>query len=172
MTYYLSLLICVASRLVPHAANFTPIGSLVFMNSRQKPWKGVLLAILAMVISDIFLGFNFASAFVYVGFASYALIAQIKKIHPILGVIIGSISFFIISNFGVWTGPWYSHDLAGFVSCFVNAIPFYRNTILSDVIFVIVILALQNAYKVLKTKYSWEGLSWEKNLKIAISKKR
>lgn len=172
MAFYLSLLLCVASRLIPHPANFTPIGSLIFLNSRKSPWKGIALAILVMVISDLFLKFNFASIYVYIGFISYALFAQIKKLHPILGVILGSISFFIISNFGVWTGPWYSHDLPGLIACFVNALPFYRNTILSDVVFVIVIMALQKVYKYLKNKYSWEELSWQRNLKIAISKKR
>ena len=172
MIFYLSLLICVVSRLIPHAANFTPIGSLVLFNSKKSAWKGIALAILVMIISDMFLKFNFASIFVYAGFISYALWGQIKKLHPILAVTLGSISFFVISNFGVWTGPWYSHTLTGLVQCFVNAVPFYRNTILSDLIFVTVILTSQAVYKVLKNKYFSEGLSWEKSLRVVISKLR
>jgi hypothetical protein len=172
MAFYLSLLICVASRLIPHPANFTPIGSLILLNSKKSPWKGIALGILVMVISDIFLKFNFASVWVYAGFISYAFWGQIKKLHPVASVILGSISFFVISNFGVWTGPWYSHDLAGFLQCFANALPFYRNTMISDVVFVIVILAGQKAYQLLKNKYFSEGLSWEKSLRVAISKRR
>lgn len=172
MAFYLSLLICVASRMIPHPANFTPLGSLIFFNGKKSIWKGLALAVLAMIISDIFLKFNFASIWVYAGFIAYALLGQVKKLHPIFGVILGSMSFFIISNFGVWTGPWYEHSLSGLVSCFTNAIPFYRNTILSDVFFVIVIMALQKAYKYLQNKYSWEGVQWPKNLRVAISKKR
>ena len=32
---------------------------------------------------------------------------------------------FLISNFGVWLGGWYTFTLAGFLSCYINAIPFF-----------------------------------------------
>lgn len=174
MGFYLSLIICVVSRLVPHVANFTPLGSLILLNSRKSSLKkGIALAILAMVITDIFLGFNFSSVFVYAGFLTYAFWGQIKKLSPVLGVLLGSVSFFLISNFGVWVGPWYPHNVQGLISCFVNAIPFYRNTVLSDLGFVIVFIALGYGYKVLKNKYQFkEELIWVKNLKLAISNKR
>jgi len=172
MAFYLSLVICVVSRLIPHPVNFTPLGSLIYFNARKSSLvKGIALAVLAMVITDIFLNFNFASLAVYLGFITYALFGRIKKLHPIIGVTFGSISFFIISNFGVWLGPWYTHDLSGLVSCFVNALPFYRNTILSDLGFVILILGVQHAYKIYKNKLP-EGLSWQKKLVLAISRRK
>ena len=55
---------------------------------------------------------------------------------------IGSLIFFIISNFGVWVlgGPGvfdipYEKNLNGLVECYVLAIPFFGNTFLSTLIF-------------------------------------
>ncbi len=172
MTFYLSLLICVASRLIPHPANFTPIGNLILFNGKKSAWKGIALALLAMIISDIFLKFNFASIYVYIGFISYALFGQIKRLHPIFAVMLGSVSFFLISNFGVWTGPWYEHNLSGLVACFVNAIPFYRNTLTGDIVFVVAILAAKKVYNLIKIKYSWEGISWPKSLRVVTLRKK
>lgn len=174
MGFYLSLIICVVARLIPHPANFTPLGSLILLNSKKSSWKtGVALAILAMIITDLFLGFSYSSLFVYAGFALYAFWGQIKKLNPVLTVTFGSISFFLISNFGVWTGSWYPHTWQGLVSCFVNAIPFYRNTLISDLVFTTVFLALGYAYKIFANKFHIkEELVWVRNLKVAISKKR
>ena len=175
MAFYLSLILSVVSRLIPHPANFTPIGSLIFMNSRKSSLlKGMALAILIMLISDVFLGFSFASVFVYVGFVGYALMGRVKKIPPVLGVILGSIGFFIISNFGVFIGPWYEHSLAGLLRCFTNAIPFYRNTILADVVFVVAIIVAEKLYAKIKDKYKFIGglVTWEKNLRAVSSRKR
>ncbi|MFH1909953.1 MAG: DUF6580 family putative transport protein [bacterium] len=175
MAFYLSLILSVVSRLIPHPANFTPIGSLIFMNSRKSSLlKGVVLAIAIMLLSDIFLGFSFVSVFVYIGFIGYALMGRVKKIPPVLGVILGSIGFFVISNFGVFIGPWYEHSLAGLLRCFTNAIPFYRNTILADVVFVVAIIVAEKSYIKIKNKYKFlEGwATWEKNLRAVSLRKK
>jgi len=174
MSFYLSVVISVVSRLIPHPANFTPIGSLILLNSRKYSWmKGILLIVLAMVISDVFLHFSFASIFVYLGFASYALWGQVKKLNPIAGVFLGSVSFFLISNFGVWLGPWYEHNLRGLISCFTLALPFYRNTILADLVFVTGFVILGSLYKKFKNKiHLEEELIWLKSLKVAILRRK
>ena len=55
---------------------------------------------------------------------------------------IGSLIFFIISNFGVWVlgSPGvldlpYEKNLNGLVECYILAIPFFGNTFLSTLIF-------------------------------------
>lgn len=145
------------------------------MNSRKSSLlKGVVLAIAIMLLSDIFLGFSFVSVFVYIGFIGYALMGRVKKIPPVLGVILGSIGFFVISNFGVFIGPWYEHSLAGLLRCFTNAIPFYRNTILADVVFVVAIIVAEKSYIKIKNKYKFlEGwATWEKNLRAVSLRKK
>ena len=49
-----------------------------------------------------------------------------------------AVIFFLVSNFGVWAfggGQRYSLNLAGLVDCYVQAIPFFRNTLISMLVF-------------------------------------
>lgn len=49
-----------------------------------------------------------------------------------------ALTFFVISNFGVWVlgdGERYPLTAAGLVDCYVQAIPFFRNTLISMAIF-------------------------------------
>ena len=52
--------------------------------------------------------------------------------------------FFVLSNFGTWLAPggMYGHTLGGLVNCYVAAIPFFRNTLLADVMFTAVVFGL------------------------------
>ena len=47
-----------------------------------------------------------------------------------------SVSFFAVSNFAVWA-LWnmYPKTLAGLAECYTMAIPFFRNTVASDLLF-------------------------------------
>lgn len=51
----------------------------------------------------------------------------------------GSCLFFLISNFGVWASllphPMYPHTLAGLLTCYVMAIPFFMPTLVSDLVY-------------------------------------
>lgn len=162
----LFLFLGVISRFIPHAPNFTPVGALVLFSSRKKLWYGILLAVLIMVISDILLGFSFASPFVYLGMASYALFGRLyrQKFGILYAPILGSISFFIISNFGVWLGPWYEHSLPGLLRCYVLATPFFQNTLISDLLFTILIFIIIRVYKKIKEGEALWQLSCPKGI--------
>jgi hypothetical protein len=48
------------------------------------------------------------------------------------GVLLGPTSFFLVSNYAVWASGWmYPRTLGGLGACFVAALPFYRNDLLS-----------------------------------------
>ena len=48
----------------------------------------------------------------------------------------GATTFFVVSNFGVWiSGSHYPHSVAGLIDCYFRAIPFYRNSLISMVVF-------------------------------------
>jgi hypothetical protein len=49
--------------------------------------------------------------------------------------IASSVLFFAVTNFGEWLGPLYPHTMAGLRADFVAAIPFFRNTVLSDLLY-------------------------------------
>ena len=48
--------------------------------------------------------------------------------------VFSALFFFAVTNFGVWLA-WYPHTSAGFVDCYVKALPFLRNTTASNVVF-------------------------------------
>jgi hypothetical protein len=85
----------------------------------------------------------------YVGFAAMVGVGHLLRLRDswdvVLGTsIAGSVAFFIISNFGCWLDPVmkYSTNLNGLVDCFISAIPFFRNSFLSDVIGTAAIVAV------------------------------
>ena len=170
MNIGLFLFLGVISRFLPHAPNFTPIGAFILHTSKKKIYTGTLLALAIMLISDTLLGFSFASPFVYLGMASYALWGRYigQRFGIIYAPILGSISFFVISNFGVWLGPWYEHNLAGLIKCYILALPFFQNTLLSDLFFAISIFVLAK----IVTKIKQGGWIWQPNYLLGILRKK
>lgn len=50
--------------------------------------------------------------------------------------VVPSVVFFVVTNFVVWAAqPYYPQTVAGLTSCYVNAAPFFRNTLVADVAF-------------------------------------
>ena len=52
--------------------------------------------------------------------------------------LVASTGFFALTNFGVWAfgdGSIYPHTLTGLVDCYVRALPFFRNTLISMAVF-------------------------------------
>jgi hypothetical protein len=73
-----------------------------------------------------------------------------RYVGSVLG---GSLSFFVLTNLAVFSfgdGMMYPHTFAGLVSCFEMAIPFYRNTLLSDLLFTTVFFG---GYELFKLRY-------------------
>jgi len=57
------------------------------------------------------------------------------KPHRILGFTIGaSFVFFLVSNFGFFVEGWNGHSIAGLSKTYIDAIPFYRSSFISDML--------------------------------------
>ena len=57
--------------------------------------------------------------------------------------IISSLTFFLITNFTVWLfTTMYSKNLEGIITCYYMAIPFFHNTLLSTIIYTVIITNL------------------------------
>jgi hypothetical protein len=51
------------------------------------------------------------------------------------GALLGPTSFFVVSNYAVWASGWmYPRTLGGLGACYVAAVPFYRNDLLSTAV--------------------------------------
>ncbi len=136
------ILIGIISRLLPHPANFAPISALALFSGAYLSRKNaIIIPLAAMFISDIFLGFHVTMPYVYASFALIALFGYLlKKKTSFINItalsLSGSFLFFLITNFGVWlSAGMYPHTIPGLTQCFTLAIPFYRNTILGDLVY-------------------------------------
>ena len=151
------ILIGVILRFVPHPPNFSPITAIALFGGVYFSKKiAILLPIIALIISDMFIGYYELSLMtsVYVSFLFVVglgfWLKKHKKWYNILGcAIIGSLSFFIITNFAVWVfTPWYLKNITGFFECYLMALPFFRNTLLGDLFFVPIFFGI---YEILAT---------------------
>lgn len=132
----LLMLIAAFSRLIPHPPNFTPLTAIALFGGIYLSDKTLsyLMPIIIMLFSDLFLGFSSISLFVYFSFIIISYIGIKSKKPGIQNIILSSIVFFIVSNFGVWILG-YPKTWEGFVSCYTLAIPFFRNSLLGDLFY-------------------------------------
>jgi len=142
ISYTAIIFLAIIARLIPHAPNFAPVGGLaLFSGSHFKKKIALIIPLIAMFVSDIFLGFHKTVPYVYVSFIIIALIGSMIKNNKWQSLILASLSssvlFFLITNFGVWaTGAMsYSRNLSGLMQSYTMGLPFFRNTIISDLFY-------------------------------------
>jgi hypothetical protein len=143
------ILILAFARLIPHPPNFTPIIAVAIMSSYffKNINLSLLILLIAMLISDLFIGFYENMIFVYVSlllitFVFHKISNKINFKNLFICGFAGSLIFFVVSNFGVWAlgspGVYdiaYEKSLSGLIECYILAIPFFVNTFLSTIIF-------------------------------------
>ncbi len=161
MLSYLVLLLAALSRLVPHALhgiglNFTAVGGglLFFGARRSRPEAlagGAILALTDVYLTRVVYGYPFhLSAYLvtwawYVGvcFLGSALLRRATVLRVGLAVLCSATSFFILSNFVVWLDSgMYRYTVAGLAGCYVAAVPFYANDLVSTELTAVVLFGL------------------------------
>lgn len=141
----LLILFGVVLRIIPHSPNFAPVGAIsLFSGTYLSAPYFFVVPILTMLVSDYFIGFydievmaSVYLSFVFISFFSFILRKAKKTPVSIAIFSLGaSLLFYIITNFAVWVfTPLYSKDLVGLLRCYVMALPFLKNTILSDLFY-------------------------------------
>ena len=146
----LFILIAIWFRLIPHLPNFTPITSLALFSGLmfKRRWLSVTIPILAMILSDLVLGFSEITIWVYLGISAISMVSWFQRKININSILISSLVFFIISNFGVWVIG-YPHTMNGLLTCFTLAIPFFGYSILGDLFWG---YTFKYSYKLLESK--------------------
>lgn len=144
-------------RIIPHPGNFSPVGGLaLFGGARLNGAQAFLIPLLAMAVTDPILnmaaGFPAYSAMtlvIYFCFAINVLLGRLLRntnnVAKIAGVAsLGSIQFFLITNFFVWlrgVEVIYPHTLAGLNECYFAALPFFLRTVAGDLFFSVLLFA-------------------------------
>ena len=141
--------------------NFGWVGGVgLFGGSRLKSWQAFVLPLGLMIGSDLVLALAHGSAdygllhptrpWVYGSYLVYVLIGRHmigdSRSPVVIGgaAVLGSIQFFLITNFGSWLEPilGYSQDLAGLMSCYMMGLPFFANTLIGDLVSASALFAL------------------------------
>jgi hypothetical protein len=160
------VLLVAMTRLIPHPPNVTPVAAMALFGGaflvRRK--LAYLLPLAAMLLSDVVLGVTlygkavlFSQPVVYgCLLATVALGKLIRDRRSPLNVgvvtLASSVLFFAVTNFSVWaSGHMYPNTWAGLESCYIAAIPFFRNSLAGDMAFAAVLFggfALLETYAV------------------------
>ncbi|HUC87748.1 MAG TPA: DUF6580 family putative transport protein [Candidatus Binatia bacterium] len=129
-------------RLLPHPANFAPITAISIFGGSVLPKRlSIWVPLGTMVVSDAFIGFYALMPLIWACYLVIALASRrwLRPASLYKGAVLtvaSSVFFYIVTNFGVWvTSGMYAHTWAGIVSCYALALPFFRNTALSDAIY-------------------------------------
>lgn len=135
--------IAAMGRLIPHPANFTPVGASTLFGGATlpRPWN-YLAPLLVMFVTDIFLGFHATIIYVYGSFLLSAFLAErfLKNDRNLVRVGLLSVTttllFFLITNFGVWASTaMYAKTGAGLMESYLMGLPFLGNMLLGDLLF-------------------------------------
>lgn len=131
------LLAAAATRLMPHPPNFTPIAAMALFGGAhfENRRAAFLIPCAAMLLSDWVLGFHGLMPVVYGSFALTVGLGMGLRDRRSPGRIaaaatFSAVLFFITTNFGVWAfESLYPKTLAGLMTCYTMALPFFRNTL-------------------------------------------
>jgi len=148
--------IAIALRLIDRPMlNFSAMGALALLcGAVVRPvWLGLLVPLAARMLTDCVLeirtghGFYGSIAFDYAAYIAIFAVGRLlqpKQMMVAFGAgLLTAITFFAISNVGVWCMPHegqylYPRTMAGLIECFTMAVPFARGTFLGDVGFTMV----------------------------------
>lgn len=141
--------VLVHARALPMPFHFTPVAAALLFFGARMPRKRMITPLALLIVCDIYL-----NKFVYsyplgwdqvVTWGWYAaiilfggLLARNTSVLRVAGAsLVASVSFFLVSNFAVWTvsREMYPATWNGLVTCMVAGIPFFRNTLFSDLLF-------------------------------------
>ena len=137
------------SRLIPHPWNFTPVLAMgIFSGFYFKNFiLGSFVVVFSMFVGDLFLGFHSTMFFTYtsliIAVVLGLLIKKFKFTEILFYGVASSVCFFLVTNFGAWlTLEMYEKNLVGLFQSYVLAIPFFHNTLISNLFYLIVLKLL------------------------------
>lgn len=135
----------VCSRLLPHPVNFSPVaGVALFAGAAFGGWRSAVVVPLAtMLVSDLFLGLHWTMPLVYASIGLNIVIGRLfvnmQQPWTIPACsLLGSVQFFVITNLACMQEA----SLAGLTRCYIDAIPFFQNSLAADFLFSAIFFSL------------------------------
>lgn len=133
------VLLGAASRLLHLPPNIAAVtGVTIFAGfAIRNVWLALAVPVAAMALADVVLGWYPDMVFTYAGMAAGVFLAR-GLLHPLtparlIGTtFLASLTFFVLSNLGVFISGYYGFTLEGFVACYLAALPFWQNSLIAD----------------------------------------
>ena len=127
-----------SSRFIPHPPNFTSLLALSFYIPAILGVRFLPVLLVSFFITDLIIGFHSVVLFTWgsiilIGFMSKFFALNMTKRFS--GVLVGACTFYIITNFGVWSLGSYGYSLEGLIVCYTLALPFFGYTVISTILF-------------------------------------
>ena len=144
-----------ASRFIPHPPNFTSLLALSFYVPALLGIKYLPALLISLIFTDLVIGFHNTIFFTWGSIVIISIISKFfyqNMIFRLCGALAGACTFYLITNFGVWSLGSYGYDINGLIICYTVALPFFGYSIISTIVFSVIIEAIYN-YKIIKKKY-------------------
>jgi len=169
MLAYLFIVLAVVVRLLPHPWHLTPIGAALLFFGAKRPVREWIAPLALLAATDVYLttvqyhmhvsvDHLLTSAWYLAAMGiGYVLVRKVDPLRVVGASLLSAISFFIVSNFAVWAfGNMYAKSFAGLVQCYTLAVPFFRGTFASDLIYTPVLFSVPYALKLIDRKTAEE----------------
>ncbi len=158
---YLIVVLAALARFIPHPPDFSPVyAALLFGGACLRKRDSIWFPVAVLAVGDVLLNltiyhtsFAAAQTLDWAGFAAVALIGwelrkRISPVTVVAGSLAGATVFFVISNIAVWLGGgMYPVTTGGLTACFVAALPFFGDTLLSAILFSGVLFGAYEFYR-------------------------
>jgi len=163
-------------RLLPHISNITPVAAMALVGGMylKRKYLCFLIPIATLYLSDLVLNNTINRVFfpdhtglvlwseymgyVYGAFLLTVIVGMIMRnsktsTKMIGGTLAASILFFLITNAGTWAfSPMnYPKNIGGFSTAMMAGVPFFRNTLLGNLIFIPLFVAFFDYVMNMKT---------------------
>lgn len=142
---------------MPHPDNITPIGALALFSGAYLDKRVLwLVPVGALFLGDVANGLYDATVLiaVYLGFLASTMVGrsllrgQDRPARVVLGVGIGAVVFWLISNFGAWLA-FRPITVEGFIACYLEGLPYLGRSLLGDGFYALVLFG---SYSLLRTQ--------------------
>lgn len=142
------------TRLLPHPPNFSPVEAMALFGGAyfaSRAWS-LVVPLAAMLVSDLVLAAIHGGEYLeYMATAGFWLVYACIALSAVLGFglrgkvsgarvlgysLVGSVLFFLVTNFGVWAGgTMYPKTGAGLAAAYTAGIPFFQWTVLGTLFY-------------------------------------
>lgn len=158
-----AIAVAALTRILPHPSNFTAVGAMALFAgaTMSNRWLSLIMPMMALFITDIFLGFHNTMWAVYGAMGLTTMIGWVIRDRQNAITITGAsvlsvLLFFLITNSAMWvvgffvTDGFYSQDATGLTNSILSGIPFLQNSIAGQLVYTAVLFGSFHALRVWK----------------------